>query len=262
MWLKEHDQLVTGIDWGAKRNRIVTSSQDRNAYVWTFANGAWAPVLVILRINRAATHVKWSPNEDKFAVASGSKCVSVCYFEEDNDWWVSKHIKKHRSTILQVDWHPNNILIATASTDFKARVFSAFVKGVDRRPSETPFGTKLPFGELLAEYDAAGWVHSVKWAPSGNQLAFAAHDSTVGFVDVSNGAPGEIHGVRLPDLPIVDLAWVSEEACIGVGFDCNPLKFHWGANGWEVEKKLDSAEKKQAQNQGSTRAAFNMFQNK
>jgi len=92
--LTEHDQVVTGIDWAPKTNRIVTCSQDRNAYVWTLKDGQWKPVLVILRINRAATHCKWSPEENKFAVASGAKCVSVCYFEEDNDWWVSKHIKK------------------------------------------------------------------------------------------------------------------------------------------------------------------------
>lgn len=49
---------------------------------------------VILRINRAATCVKWSPEEDKFAVGSSSRMISVCYFEADNNWWVSKHIKK------------------------------------------------------------------------------------------------------------------------------------------------------------------------
>lgn len=62
----------------------------------------WEPKLVILRINRAATCVKWSPNGQKFAVGSGSRLISVCYYEEDNDWWVSKHIKKPiRSTILR-----------------------------------------------------------------------------------------------------------------------------------------------------------------
>ena len=111
-------------------------------------------------------------SEDKFAVASGAKCVSVCYFEKDNDWWVSKHIKKHKSTVTRIDWHPNNVLLATSSTDCFARVFSGFIKGVDKRPGETAFGSRLPFGELLAEYPAAGWVHSVKWSPSGNSLAF------------------------------------------------------------------------------------------
>ena len=36
--------------------------QDRNAYVWTMNGSEWKPSLVILRINRAATIVKWSPN--------------------------------------------------------------------------------------------------------------------------------------------------------------------------------------------------------
>lgn len=37
--------------------------QDRNAYVWVYSEEekAWKPSLVILRINRAATCVKWSP---------------------------------------------------------------------------------------------------------------------------------------------------------------------------------------------------------
>ena len=60
--------------------------------------------------------------EKKFAVGSGARLVSVCYFEEEHDWWVSKHIKKPiRSTVLSLDWHPNNTLLAVGSSDFKAR---------------------------------------------------------------------------------------------------------------------------------------------
>ena len=80
----QHDKLITSIDWAPNSNRIVTASQDRNAYVWQQTPDAqtgqltWKPTLVLLRINRAATYVKWSPNEDKFAVASGARFVS-CY---------------------------------------------------------------------------------------------------------------------------------------------------------------------------------------
>ena len=75
--------------------------QDRNAYVWTMqADKKWKPTLVVLRLNRAATCVRWSPLENKFAVGSGARMVSVCYFEKDNDWWISKQIKKPiRSTV-------------------------------------------------------------------------------------------------------------------------------------------------------------------
>lgn len=75
-----------GIDWAPDSNRIVTCGADRNAYVWTLKEGAWKPTLVILRINRAARCVKWSPRENKFAVGSGSRLISICYFEQENDW--------------------------------------------------------------------------------------------------------------------------------------------------------------------------------
>ena len=77
---------VVGIDWAPKSDRIVTCGADRNAYVWSQKEGVWKPTLVILRINRAATFVKWSPLENKFAVGSGARLISVCYFESENDW--------------------------------------------------------------------------------------------------------------------------------------------------------------------------------
>jgi len=47
---------------------------------------------------------------------------------------VSKLLKKPiRSTVLSVDWHPNNVLLAAGSADMKARVFSAYIKEVDER---------------------------------------------------------------------------------------------------------------------------------
>ncbi|VDM47692.1 unnamed protein product [Toxocara canis] len=118
--LKEHDLPVTGLDWAPNTNRIVSCSQDKNAFVWTLDGDHWKPELVLVRINRAATSVKWSPLENKFAVGSGAKLVSVCYYEKENDWWVSKQIKKPiRSTVSCIDWHPNNVLLAVGACDFK-----------------------------------------------------------------------------------------------------------------------------------------------
>jgi actin related protein 2/3 complex, subunit 1A/1B len=74
--------------------------------------------LVLLRLNRAATFVRWSPLENKFACGSSARAISVCSFDEEGDWWVSKHLKKPiRSTILSVDWHPNNVLLAAGGAD-------------------------------------------------------------------------------------------------------------------------------------------------
>jgi actin related protein 2/3 complex subunit 1A/1B len=257
--LTEHDQVVTGIDWAPKSNRLVTCSQDRNAYVWTWKDNQWKPMLVILRINRAATDVKWSPDENKFAVASGAKLVSICYFEEDNDWWVSKHIKKHKSTVTKVDWHPSSVLIATSSSDMKTRVFGAFIKGVDKGAPDTPFGNKLAFGDLLAEIDnASGWVHSVKWSPSGNKLAFVAHDSSLYVADVAGGNP-KVDTVPVKELPFRDLIWASEDSIVAAGFDCAPFLFQ-NKGGWQMVKTLDTGGAAPAQGAAGP-SAIKMFQN-
>ncbi|KIJ37565.1 hypothetical protein M422DRAFT_33665 [Sphaerobolus stellatus SS14] len=189
--LSEHDKLITSIDWAPNTNRIVTASQDRNAYVWQQVQDPntgkliWKPSLVLLRINRAATYVRWSPLEDKFAVASGARAIAICSFDPENDWWVSKLLKKPiRSTVLSIDWHPNNVLLAAGSADMKARVFSAYIKDVDKRPSPTIWGEKLPFNTICGEYSSpsGGWVHSVAFSPSGDVLAFASHDSAITIV--------------------------------------------------------------------------------
>ena len=152
----QHDKAITSIDWAPNSNRIVTASQDRNAYVWSQSpdpltgRTVWKPTLVLLRVNRAATFVRWSPNEDKFAVASGARCASlvlttrcadlvrraiaVCSFDPENNWWVARQLKKPiRSTVLSLDWHPNNVLLAAGGADMKARVLSAYIKDVDKR---------------------------------------------------------------------------------------------------------------------------------
>jgi len=259
--LTEHDQVVTGIDWAPKSNRIVSCSQDRNAYVWTYVNNQWKPVLVILRLNRAATHVKWSPDENKFAVASAAKCVSVCYFEEENDWWVSKHIKKHKSTVLDLDWHPNNALIATACSDFKCRIFSAYLKGVDKAEPATPFGAKLTFGELFAEIDSSlGWVQACRWSPNGNLLAFVGQDSTLCVANIVSGTP-VVDVVKFRDLPFRDLLWINDGSLVAVGHDCTPVLFQ-NKGGWQFVKKLDTGSGGGAESSGPQKSsAFKMFQN-
>ena len=201
--LNQHDLVVRGIDWAPKTNRIVTCSEDRNAYVWNLQDdGTWKQSLVLLRINRAATCVKWSPEENKFAVGSGARLISVCYFEEGMDWWVAKHIKKPiRSTITSIDWHPNNCLLAAGSSGFKVRVYSGYVKEVEEKPSGTPWGNKMPFQAMMAEFNnspnGGGWIHSVSFSGDGNRLAWVAHDSSISVADATKGASPSFEVYRL-----------------------------------------------------------------
>ena len=94
--------------------------------------------------------------------------VAICYYDADQDFWVSKHAKKNvTSTIISVDWHPNNVLVATGSADFRVRVFSGYVKEIEERPAPTAWGARMPFGEEMASFTCGGWVHDVAFSPSG-----------------------------------------------------------------------------------------------
>ncbi|XP_065826753.1 actin-related protein 2/3 complex subunit 1A-like [Oscarella lobularis] len=248
--LKEHGSRVTGVDWGTKTNRLVTCGADRNAYVWTYDQKAnkWEPVLVILRINRAATCVKWSPEENKFAVGSGARLISICYFEDDQNWWVSKHIKKPiRSTVLSVDWHPNNILVAAGCADFKTRVFSAYVKEVEGKPSATVWGKKMTFGNLMSEFSngGGGWVHGVSFSASGNKLAWVGHDSSVSVADASQEMA--VATLKCVFRPFLCCLWLTENSLVVAGHDCWPaLVNHSDQGKLTFVEKLDTESSKKA----------------
>nr|XP_032816781.1 actin-related protein 2/3 complex subunit 1A-like [Petromyzon marinus] len=284
-WLKvdelaEHSGRVTGIDWAPGTDRIVTCGSDRNAYVWTRrgaqqqqqqqgsapaagVTSGWGPTLVLLRFNRAATCVRWSPREDKFAVGSGARLVSVCYFEKDNNWWVSKHIKKPiSSTVLSLDWHPNNVLLAAGSCDFKCRVFSAYVKEVDEKPAPTPWGSRMPFGELMAEltgsHSAGGWVHGLCFSQDGNRLAWVAHDSTVCLADPRLDKDAPVGVLKTDFLPLLTITFISDNSLVAAGHDCYPVLLTSEASGaLRVAGKLDRGR------QGATKnlSARDMFRN-
>ncbi|CAM9830496.1 unnamed protein product, partial [Discosporangium mesarthrocarpum] len=105
--LEEHDLVISGISWSTVTNKIVTCSHDRNAFVWTYSageQGKWNPTLCALKLDRAALDVHWCPNGSKFAVGSGSKMVAVSRLDSTHgrDWYVSKLIKKHKSSVRRL----------------------------------------------------------------------------------------------------------------------------------------------------------------
>ena len=259
----QHGGWVSGIDWCAKTNQIVTCGHDRNAYVWKLEGTEWKPTLVILRINRAATCVKWSPDGDKFAVGSGAKCVPVCHFESKQNWWISKMIKKHKSSVLDLDWSPNQKYLVTGASDFKCRIFSAFIADIDSAEEDAVdalFGAKgTQFGECLAEFDAAkAWVQGVSWSPSGMSIAFTGHGSTLTFVDLGNNKAEQT--IYLKTLPAVQCFFTDDDTLITIGFEHNPTVYKKEGE-WKQNKLLDECkgeEKKSAG--GAASRARNMFQ--
>lgn len=260
--LTEHSSKVLSIDWAPNSDRIVTCGSDKNAYVWSFDGQSWKPELVVLRINKAATCVKWSPNEKKFAVGCGHRCICVCYFEESQSFWVAKHIKKQiRSTTLCLDWHPNNALIAAGGSDFKCRIFVAHVPEVDgKKPQETPWGSNLKPADCIAEYSAAnhGWVHSCAFNSAGTSLAFVGHDSCIYMVNglVNNR---DVLCLRTPFLPFLSFKWITDTMGIAAGHDCYPVTFAMDNKGIRVLEKLQVSSESVSLKANSAMKMFNLM---
>jgi len=272
-WMKEtvlnqHDLRVTGIDWAPKTNRIVTCSSDRNAYVWVkTADGSWKHTLVVLRINRAATCVRWSPDENKFAVGSGAKIVNVCYYDNEYDWWVGKHIKKPlKSTVTTIDWHPNNVLLAVGSTDFKVHIFSGYIKDIEPKPSATEWGAKMTFGNIMAEFSnssqGGGWVHSVAFNADGSKVAWVAHDSSISVANAAAADGTRVAKLRTNMLPFVSVVWVSPSMLVAAGHNYLPVSFVLGSDGHlAMGRKLEQQEEGKKSTTGAMSKAMKMFQN-
>jgi len=247
----EHSGRVSGIDWCPKTNLIVTCGHDRNAYVWKYEDieKAWKPTLVILRINRAATCVRWSPNGDKFAVGSGAKCVPVCHFEGQQNWWISKMIKHHKSSVLDLAWSPNQKFLITGSSDFKCRVFSAFIEGIDKPDDDgksSLWGKNndkvTQFGEICWEFDdAKAWVQGVAWSPNGMQVAFAGHGSTLTFAALNTGGKPDVQTIYQRTLPTTMVNFMDDNTLVAIGFDNNPTVYEKGGSGWAEKRQLDAA---------------------
>ena len=230
--------------------------------MWEPSPTGYKPTLVLLRISRAATFVRWSPSETKFAVASGDRVIAICYFEEENDWWVSKHLKKPiRSTITSVAWHPNSVLLAAGSTDAHARVFSSFIKGVDERPEPSAWGERLPFNTVCGEFlnNSAGWVHSVSFSPSGDSLAFVAHDSSITVVYPSGPEqpPKAVVTIATQLLPFKSLLWKTEDEIIAAGYDCEAFRFQGDESGWQLTGTVAKA--RAGMGEHREESALNMF---
>lgn len=266
--LSEHTGDILGLDWAPKSNMIASCSSDRNAYVWSQqSNGLWKPMLVILKINRAATCIRWSPLENKFSVGSGSRILSVSYFDAEQNWWVSKQIKKPiKSTVTCVAWHPNNALIACGSSDFKARVFGAVCTQADGEvnPGNTVWG-ESKFSKMLFQSGAGngGWVHDIKFNNDGSILAWVGHNSTISIANANDNSGGDggpvVRTLYHESLPFTSLVWLNGiDKIICSGHDSFPMVFRVTSQEIKLLDKLDCGRETST----GTLKAREMFDNK
>lgn len=123
-------------------------------------------------------------------------------------------------------------------------MFSSFIKGVDERPESSVWGERLPFNTVCGEYlnNSAGWVHSVAFSPSGNALAFAAHNSslTVVYPSGPEQPPSAVVSLSTQLLPFLSLIWKGESEIIAAGYDCEAYRLRGNEQGWQIVGSIES----------------------
>ena len=100
--------------------------------------------------------------------------------------------------------------------------------GVAERPESSVWGERLPFNTVCGEYlnNSAGWVHGCAFSPSGNALAFTAHDSSVTVVYPSgpDQPPNAVVSISTQLLPFLSLVWNGEGEITVAGYVLNPCQ--------------------------------------
>jgi actin related protein 2/3 complex subunit 1A/1B len=238
--LSEHTQLVSSVDWNAN-GQIVTCSHDRNAYVWKLDGNTWKKEIVVLRLDRAATYVRWSPDGVKFVVATGSSKLRICAFNPDQNWWQSFTISHDKPTALTADFLPDNVHVVCAGTDRHCR-YATIDEDQAKVTKDSKGKKKKNF--ILKEYSSQGWTNASAVSPSGAWIAFTSHDSYIRFVksEELEDSKAPTRSLNINGLPLLALAFLSDTVLVGGGFDCQPRLFSLTGDNWEDLGLIDIPE--------------------
>ena len=230
--LSEHTQLISSCDWNHADDSIVTCSHDRNAYVWKFDKDSneWKKQLVLLKLDRAATYVRWSPDGKQFVCATGSKKLRICHFEESQNWWQSMTLDNKHPTSLTAEFMPDNVHVISSATDRHMKYFTTD----DDEAVKCKDGKKKTLNYCLAEFSCQGWCNAVTRSPSGEWIAMTSQDSYIRFIKsdelTQDSPPNRAHNIM--GLPLLSLCFISDKALIGAGFDCAPRLFVLEGDDW------------------------------
>jgi actin related protein 2/3 complex subunit 1A/1B len=134
-------------------------------------------------------------------------------------------------------------------------VFSSYIKDVEEKPTSTNWGSKMPFGNLMAEFACGGgWVHSICFSANGERLAWVGHDSSVSVVDAANGQ--KLTTMKTDVLPFMAVSWITDNSLVAAGFDCCPMLYAYNGSSVSFVSKLDDSGKQQTAGKVSAMARF------
>ena len=117
--LESHIQYVSGIDWNAHTNEILTCSYDKTAFVWTYSEKKlipsnevekkWTPSSVVATTKLGYLCCKWNDRGDKFCLGTSAKHLFIGYYNIESNWWMGRNIKVHKSSVVCAAIDPTSL---------------------------------------------------------------------------------------------------------------------------------------------------------
>ena len=221
--LREHSQLITGIDWGKRSNRILSCSQDRTAFIWTSTrdnnagNEQWYPTHVLLDsiVKRGLTCCTWNSTEDRAIIGSAANNIAIGKDDKANPFWVCLVIQPHDTSVTTVVTHPTHPkLFASASIDGTVHI----LKITRNSP-------------VISTLKVSAWVLNAAWSPCGRILAFSTQSSDI-YVCYSASTDTDIevylssllpYRIAHTGLPLRALCFLNKHILIAGGYDNYPV---------------------------------------
>jgi WD40 repeat protein len=203
--LTGHTGRVRTVAWSPDGTKIVTTSGDETAKIWSAATGA---LLTTIQGFYYVSHFCWSPDGSKIAGKTDDTTVTIWAATSGNVLFALDH---YPSYIQRVSWSPDGSKIAVGYDDAATVIWSgsSATKLLTLGKSPTyinvlrwsPDGTKLATagggskvriwstvtGDQICSIQHTNIVNDVDWSPDGIQTASASDDETIVLGSVSFG---------------------------------------------------------------------------
>ena len=242
--LETHCQYVSGIDWNAHTNEILSCSHDKTSFVWTYSNKKWTPANVVATTKLGYLCCKWNSRGDKFCEGTSAKHLFIGYYNPDNNWWMARNIKVHKSSVVCCEIDPTSLFVISGSTDLRVYVSSCYIDFIDDKhlnDQTKPLAQK--FGDVIHEFRPNSWVNSVTWNPSG-ALGFAAAQNAT--ISVINYTDKKTDVIKCKHAPVTLIVPTGENSFLAVCYDRNVLEYEKKGDNWEVKRTITTDQGKKA----------------
>jgi actin related protein 2/3 complex subunit 1A/1B len=257
--LDTHVQYISGLDWNAKTNEILSCSHDKTSYVWTYSDKKWTPSNVVATTKLGYLCCKWNSRGDKFCEGTSAKQLLIGYYNTGNNWWMGKNIKVHKSSVVCCEIDPTSLFVLSGSTDLRVYVSSCYMPDIDdKHLTDQTKPLAQDFGAVIYEFRPNCWLNSVTWNASGS-LGFAAgQDATVAVIDYKNQKTDLI---KCKHSPVTIVVPNGENSFLAVCYDRNILEYEKKGDKWEIKKTITTDQgKKATASKGNVSSAVQRFQ--